>query len=214
MFKKRLNSLFALLFLTAFNLAAQVTEDTAKLSNYSLGVKAYTEGEFRRAFDAWSLGAYEGNAEAQYNLGVLYLEGHGVERNIEQAREWFMRAAEKSHVEAQYNLGVELCCSGRDTKKAVAWLCRATKQNHFDAPYQMANIYTGSVREDGKMVKSFDSGYYDLSFSYMWYTVAMAQGHDAAARGRSKLEGRMTREQIMQGKRWATGWKKMSCPPL
>ncbi|MFC1665934.1 tetratricopeptide repeat protein [Pseudomonadota bacterium] len=125
-----------------------------------------------------------------------------------------LAAAESGDVESQYNLGLQLCCSGKDTKKAVAWLCRATKQNHFDAPYQIGNIYSGSVRENGKMVKSFDSGYSDLSFAYMWYTVAMAQGHDAAARGRTNLEKRMSQKQIMQGKRWATGWKKMRCPPV
>ena len=58
-------------------------------SNYNAGVEAYRNGDFRRAFDAWSLGAYEGVTEAQYNLGVLYLEGRGVENNIEQARHWF-----------------------------------------------------------------------------------------------------------------------------
>jgi hypothetical protein len=155
MFKKRLNSLFALLFLTAFNLAAQVTEDTAKLSNYSLGVKAYTEGQFRRAFDAWSLGAYEGNAEAQYNLGVLYLEGHGVERNIEQAREWFMRAAEKSHVEAQYNLG-HMSLSGMGVEKnvraALLWWKLAAEGGYSQAQFNYGRaLYLGIEDYDDKV---------------------------------------------------------------
>jgi len=154
MHKKCLNSLFALLFLAAFNLAAQVTEDTEKLSNYSLGVKAYTEGEFRRAFDAWSLGAYEGNSEAQYNLGVLYLEGHGVERNIEQAREWFMRAAEKSHVEAQYNLG-HMSLSGMGVKKnvqaALLWWKLAAEGGYAQAQFNYGRaLYLGVEDYDDK----------------------------------------------------------------
>ncbi len=147
MYKKYLNSLFALLFLTAFNLAAQVTGDTAKLSNYSLGVTAYTEGEFRRAFDAWILGAYEGNAESQYNLGVLYLEGHGVERSIEQARNWFMKAAEKNRVEAQYNLG-HMSLSGMGVEKnvqaALLWWKLAAEGGYAQAQFNYGRaLYLG-----------------------------------------------------------------------
>jgi septal ring-binding cell division protein DamX len=87
-------------------------------SNYALGATAYKEGEFRGAFDAWSLGAYEGNADSQYNLGVLYLEGRGVERNAKQARNWFLKAAARNHREAQYNLG-HMALSGMGTDKSV-----------------------------------------------------------------------------------------------
>lgn len=123
-------------------------------------------------------------------------------------------AAESGDVESQYLLGLELCCSEKDTKRAVAWLCRASRQNHFDAPYQLGNIYTGKTSKKGKTVNTFASGYSDLSFAYMWFTVAMAQGHTVAERGRAKLERNMTQEQIMQGKRWATGWRKLRCPPI
>jgi TPR repeat protein len=84
------------LFCTVFSLCAQAQNSATVLSNFTLGLEAYKEGKFRRAFDAWMLVAYEGNAEAQFNLGVLYLEGNGVERNAERARTWFMKAAEKT----------------------------------------------------------------------------------------------------------------------
>jgi len=108
------------------------------LSNYSLGVEAYRQGEFRRAFDAWSLGAYEGDAEAQYNLGVLYLEGRGVERNPEQAHGWFLRAAEKGHLEAQYNLG-HMALSGmgmeKNTEQALHWWRQAAEGGYPQAQF-------------------------------------------------------------------------------
>ena len=110
--------LFLIAFFSAVNGYAQSSNSEQLTSNYSLGVEAYTEGDFRRAFNAWSLGAYEGNTEAQYNLGVLYLEGRGIERNLEQARNWFLKAAEKNHVEAQYNLG-HLSLSGMGVEKSV-----------------------------------------------------------------------------------------------
>jgi len=107
-----------LLLFAAINLQAEAQnqEVLERPSNYGLGVDAYQEGDYRRAFNAWSLGAYEGDSEAQYNLGVLYLEGRGVEHNVEQAHSWFLKAAEKDHVEAQYNLG-HMSLSGMGVEK-------------------------------------------------------------------------------------------------
>ncbi|MCP4008900.1 MAG: hypothetical protein GY726_05220, partial [Proteobacteria bacterium] len=117
----------------------------------------YQEGEFRRAFDAWSLDSYEGNAEAQYNLGVLYLEGQGVERNVKQARAWFLKAAEKDQLEAQHNLG-HMSLSGKGVKKnvqdALLWWKRAAEGGYAQAQFDYGHaLYLGidgySYKEDG-----------------------------------------------------------------
>ena len=44
--------------------------------------------------------ANQGNAEAQYQLGVMYLEGKGVMENADQALEWISIAASQQHPEA------------------------------------------------------------------------------------------------------------------
>ena len=38
--------------------------------------------------------AEQDNAAAQFNLGLLCLNGRGVPQNMEQAAEWFRRSAE------------------------------------------------------------------------------------------------------------------------
>jgi TPR repeat protein len=43
---------------------------------------------------------------AQFNLGVCYANGYGVEKNLQQAFYWHKKAAEQGHAKAQYNLGV------------------------------------------------------------------------------------------------------------
>jgi TPR repeat protein len=48
--------------------------------------------------------AAQGFAEAQYALGMLYAEGHGVPRDPVAARKWIVRAAHKGHIEAVYTL--------------------------------------------------------------------------------------------------------------
>ncbi len=60
---------------------------------------AYAAGLFRHA------GAYFGYADAQYQLGRLYLAGSGVEKNRTIAANWLAMAARKQHAGAQAVLG-------------------------------------------------------------------------------------------------------------
>lgn len=50
--------------------------------------------------------ANQGNALAQYNLGVMYYKGEGVQKNNAKAVEWFKQAAKQGHTKSQYNLDV------------------------------------------------------------------------------------------------------------
>lgn len=59
----------------------------------------YAAGLFRHA------GAYFGHADAQYQLGRLYLSGAGVEKNQTIAANWLSMAARKQHAGAQAVLG-------------------------------------------------------------------------------------------------------------
>ena len=124
-------------------------------SNYLKGVEAYRAGEYRQAFDAWSLGAYEEDAESQYNLGVLYLEGRGVERNAEQARSWFLRAAQKNHPEAQYNLG-HMSLSGmaveKDMDAALEWWRRSAEGGYAQAQFNYGRALYLGIRGEPDMV--------------------------------------------------------------
>ena len=47
-----------------------------------------------------------GDAEAQWSLGNLYLDGQGVPQDYTQAAFWWSKAAEQGHAQAQYNLGL------------------------------------------------------------------------------------------------------------
>lgn len=50
--------------------------------------------------------AQNGDADAQYQLGLLYLEGKSTIQDFEEAAKWFALAAEKNHIQAQYQLGI------------------------------------------------------------------------------------------------------------
>lgn len=59
-----------------------------------------------RAFDLFRYAAtYFRNADAQYNLARMYLEGAGVKKNLRQGVNWLELAARKGHPQAQAMLG-------------------------------------------------------------------------------------------------------------
>ena len=142
-----LKTAFLMLLFSAYIQTIPAQQAVGRPSNYVLGVEAFQEGDYRRAFDAWSLGAYEGDAEAQYNLGVLYLEGQGIKADIEQAHAWFMKAANQNHLEAQYNLG-HMSLDGMGVEKnveaALWWWKRAAEGGYAQAQFNYGRaLYLG-----------------------------------------------------------------------
>ena len=50
--------------------------------------------------------AERGNAQAQFNLGMMYENGQGVRQDYAEALRWYRKAAEQGYAKAQYNLGL------------------------------------------------------------------------------------------------------------
>ena len=57
-------------------------------------------------FDALRVGAEAGDAESQFNRGVLYANGRGVPQDDAEAVRLYRLAADQGHASAQFNLGV------------------------------------------------------------------------------------------------------------
>ena len=75
-------------------------------ADYLAGVDAYLRGNYATALSELRPLAEQGNADAQYNLGLMYDKGHGVPQDYGQARQWYEKAAAQGNAMAQYNLGV------------------------------------------------------------------------------------------------------------
>ena len=58
--------------------------------------------DFKETFQV----AKQGNAKAQFNLGLMYYNGQGVRQDYVQIVKWFRKAAEQGFAQAQFNLGV------------------------------------------------------------------------------------------------------------
>ena len=107
------------------------------------GARAYYEKDYRRAYNQWIFPAQRGAARAQYNIGVLYLNGFGVKKNEKAAFEWFHRAAKQGFARAQHNLGwmyqngffVAL-----DIQQAKKWYQRAASKGFMNSESALGEI--------------------------------------------------------------------------
>ena len=73
-----------------------------------------------------------GNQYAQYNLGLMYINGQGVLKDYHQAFTLFQDSAGQGNQYAQYNLGL-MCANGhgtpQDLQQALDWFHRAAENN-------------------------------------------------------------------------------------
>jgi TPR repeat protein len=70
------------------------------------GYQSYLKGDYQAAYKEWMPLAELGDAEAQYNIGVLFDEGAGVDQDLVAAADWYRRAGEQGFMDAQTNLGI------------------------------------------------------------------------------------------------------------
>ena len=168
-------------------------------ADFKAGENAYHRGDYATALHEWQPLAKQGDAVAQYHLGLLYSNGQGVLKDDAQARQWYEKAAVQGHVEAQVNLGM-LFDYGRggpqDFKMAVRWYLRAANQGN-----KLAQRKLGLLYERGDGVQQ------DFVQAYMWYKLGAASGVKAGVVLRDALATRMTSDQLLEAQKLAREWR-------
>ena len=113
--------------------------------------------------------AEQGNAEAQFYLGVCYETGNDVQKDYNEAVKWYRMSAEKGKAEAQCNLGV---CNNKgngvqqDYSEAVNWYRKAAEQGNACAQCNLGLCY------------SFGYGVQQSwTAAVKWFRKAAAQGY-------------------------------------
>jgi len=108
------------------------------------GHDAYDAKHYQQAFSLWEPLAKQGNADAQYNLGLLYMNGLGVKKDDRMALMWFTRAGQQGLADAQYNAGV-MFYLGKGVYPsyvtAVKWWELAAAKDHPNAENNLAVMY-------------------------------------------------------------------------
>ncbi len=165
------------------------TGTTVSIADWESGIAAYEAGNHAAAFAEFQRLAAQGDAAAQYNLGVMFHHGEGVPADLRQAHRWYRRAAEQGYVDSQNNLGMMYTKAegvSRDYLEAVRWYRHAARQGH-----PMAQNNLGVMYARGHGVP------HDYVEAYAWYTLA-AQGaaYEPAISNREKLRRLMGPDEI------------------
>lgn len=168
-------------------------------ADFQTGMDANNRGDYATALREWRPLAEQGEALAQYNLGVLYRKGRGVPQDDVQARQWYAKAAAQGQAKAQFNLGT-LYFNGegvpKDYQQALRWFSLAADQGEALAQTKIAIMH-----DDGLGVP------HDIIQAYKWYSLAATSGDKPAPQIRDLLAKQMTPAQIAEAQKLAREWK-------
>ena len=73
-------------------------------ADFADAVEAYDGGDYATAFAESLAAAKQGDADAQYFAGFLYMRGEGTRRDLPRAYQWFTLAARQGDVYAAEGL--------------------------------------------------------------------------------------------------------------
>jgi uncharacterized protein len=137
-------------------------------ADFQKGRNAYKTGDYATALREWKPLAKQGNASAQFNLGLMYRNGEGVPQDYKTAVKWFKIAVEQRYANAQFNLGV-MYENGQGVPKnymiAATWYELAAEQGNASAQTSLGWMY-----EEGVGVPK------NNKTAVKWYRLAAEQG--------------------------------------
>lgn len=157
-----------------------------------------------KSVSAQSLAPYAkaaaGDAQSQFDLAMLYLNGEGgAPKNYGEALKWLEQAAKGGHADARFSLAM-MYKTGQGAlqnfEQAFHWFEMAAGQNHAEAQFNIALMHKLGLGIPVDYVKS-----------YTWSNIAAVQGHLGAINLRDNLLGAMTPQQIAEGQRASREWK-------
>jgi Sel1 repeat-containing protein/PEGA domain-containing protein len=132
-------------------------------------LNTYSDKNWPGALLACTREANAGNQQAQRNLGVIYDQGYGVNKDPAQAALWFRKAAMTGNRDATYQLAT-MYENGRgvpqDQKQAIDWYRKAALLGDPDAQVKLGRAYM-----DGKGVDK------DEGEASAWFKRAADQGN-------------------------------------
>lgn len=161
--------------------------------------QAAIDPKLKVAIKALNQAVKQGNAEAQFRLGMLYANGEGVELDHARAAELIQAAAKQKHAQAQTTLGW-LYANGygveQDDARARTWYQRAAELGDLKAQYTLGTIFRfGQLGADK-----------DGAQAVHWYLQAANRGLAAAqfALGRLLMDGKLVDKDEATALQWLT----------
>ena len=148
-----------LLGASVFSFHSTAWADTL-VQQYEQGLTAYKQSDYQTAFKLWLPLAKQGDASAQFNLGLMYHKGLGVKQDDVEAVKWYRKAAKQGYADAQANLGSSYL-AGRgvreDYAEAVKWFKKAAENDSADGQLKLGLMYLmgRGIQKDRTLAKEW-----------------------------------------------------------
>ncbi|MDP3560543.1 MAG: tetratricopeptide repeat protein [Legionellaceae bacterium] len=125
-------------------------------------------GDYRSAEEHYQAAAKTGNSLAEYDLGLIYDYGKGVNPDPIIAQKWYLAAAEQGHSQAMTQLAQLLMTSDapKNATQVAYWYKKAADLGNAEALYQM-----------GKLTESGTGTKVDYPQTIAYYEKASQKGH-------------------------------------
>lgn len=122
----------------------EIVVTNPKVNEIYKGVLAKEKGEYKKALDIFEKASKNGNEIAMYELGKLYFNGFGTQKDYKMALYYFKLAGYNQNSDGlraagqiyEFGLGTK-----KDAKKAIKFYELAEKIGNNLATYDLANLY-------------------------------------------------------------------------
>jgi hypothetical protein len=165
---------------------------------------AYQKHDYASALRLARPVADQGDSRAQSLLGLIYFNGHGVQRNNAEAMKWYRRAADQGDADAQLKIG-DMYFEGRvvaqDYPEAGRWYRLAADRGNAAAQYNLGILY---ARGDGVPL--------DNVLAHMWFNLAAVYftsrvSRDRAIALRDMITRKLSPAEIDRAQQMAREWQ-------
>jgi TPR repeat protein len=151
----------------------------------------------RAALEKTQIKADQGDAEAQFSLGLQFASGGLMTLDYTKAAHWYLKAANQNHPLAQFNLGMMFAGGQgvvRDEVKEVMWMRMAAQQGDAGAQHHMGMKHRRASFE-GLPNDAIEANIE----AYKWFRLAAAQGYRASDGARDDIAINLTLAQVVEG---------------
>jgi localization factor PodJL len=127
-----------------------------------------------------------------FRLGTMFEKGLGGPKDVDAARRYYIRAAERGNAKAMHNLAVldaDGGGKGPNYKSAADWFRKAAERGVADSQFNLGILYARGIGVEQ-----------NLAESYKWFSLAAAQGDQDAARKRDDVAKRLDAQSLAAAK--------------
>ena len=135
----------------------------------------------------------DSDAEENYQKGLAYVYGDGLEKDLQLAFGQFLKAANQGHTAAQYRIATAYAYGEgvtQDYQQAAEWYGKAAKNGDLLAQRQLAKLYWS-----GKGVEK------NRAMAHAWYSIIANHGDLMDQQRLDMLKQEMTNEELDESRR-------------